>query len=209
MTFIAIEGIDACGKSTQIKLLAKSLNASTYRFPNDDSPTGKLIRAHLHKEWGARSRDGAHLPQEDALMFQCLHFVNRLEMAMEIMQAQHTLKKDIVSDRYVASAIVYGGADGLDVDYLIATQRWLPQPDLNILLDIPLERSLERRPEREDRYEENKDFLKDVMARYIRLWAHMIESNPGGWVIINGDRPTEEVHKDIVETVTAYADKTK
>lgn len=224
MTFIAIEGIDACGKSTQIELLADHLKAKTYRFPNDDSPTGKLIRGHLKKEWTTtmmplecQSCDGDENADRmvtdryelDALVFQCLQFVNRLEMAVGITQTLRLDGQDVIADRYLASAIAYGGADGLDVDYLIETQRWLPQPDLNILIDIPPELSAERRPERRDRYEENEGFIKEVMSNYLKLWAKMMEEASGHrhWIIVNGNRPIEEVHKDIVERVTAYANR--
>lgn len=220
--FIVIEGIDACGKSTQIELLAKYLKCRNYRFPNDDSPTGRLIRGHLRKEWTTtmeplecQSCDGDENADRmvtdrhelDALTFQALQFANRLEKAVELSQYVGTSSPPAVADRYLASAIVYGGADCLDVDYLIDTQKWLPQPDLNILIDIPIGLSLERRPERRDRYEENTDFLRDVMGRYLALWARMIGSEGDHWVILNGDRPVDEIHKDIVETVTKHANR--
>jgi dTMP kinase len=208
--FIVIEGIDGCGKSTQAKLLTEHLQARYMKFPNADSPTGKLIYQHLEEKWHARPLDASLAGKGDeinALMFQCLQFTNRLEMAQEIAQTLHTLKQDIVSDRYMASAIVYGGADGLDVGYLINTQQWLPQPDLNILIDIPIRASVSRRPERRDRYEDNLDFLRGVMGRYLSLWARMMGSEGDRWAIVNGDRSVEEVHRDIVETVTKHANR--
>lgn len=210
--FIVIEGIDGCGKTTQVELLAKHMWSKVFRFPNDDSPTGKLIRSHLEKKWAAREIAGhlaKKIPEIDALMFQSLQFTNRLERAVELNDYVGTNTQHALSDRYHASAVVYGGADGLDVDYLINTQKWLPQPDLNILLDIPIECSLKRRPERRDRYEENIDFLRDVMGRYLGLWARMMGEDGDRWVILNGDRPKEEVHADIVGTVVSHANRAR
>lgn len=223
MTFIAIEGIDACGKSTQAKLLSERLNAKMYRFPDDETPIGKLIRAYLNREWTLAmaplecpAADGpevnvdrlvTNVYEADALVFQALHFANRLEKAMEITQTMHTLGQDVVADRYLASAIVYGGAYGLDVDYLIQVQQWLPQPDLNILLDIRPDLSAERKPGNRDRYEAQPGLMKEVMSRYYKLWAKMMEMEDRRWVIIDGERPMDEVHQDIVETVKAHANR--
>jgi dTMP kinase len=207
--FIALEGIDACGKSTQIKLLSERLNAKMFRFPDDETPVGKLIRSHLNREWKCH-----HTPEElvprgreatcnlNALVFQALHLANRLEKATEITQTMHTLGQDVVADRYLASAIVYGGADGLDVDYLVEVQQWLPQPDLNILLNIPPELSAERKPEKRDRYESQAGLMEEVADRYCWLWAKMTGAGNDNWVVVDGSQSVEKVHADIVEEVS-------
>jgi dTMP kinase len=219
--FIAIEGIDACGKSTQTRLLAERLNAKLMRFPDDETPIGKLIRAHLNREWTLAmaplecpTADGpevnvgrlvTNVHEANALVFQALHFANRLEKAREI--ARMLLRQDVVADRYLASAIVYGSADGLDVDYLIQTQQWLPQPDLNILIDIPPELSAERKPESRDRYESQPGLMEEVMSRYRKLWAKMREVDDLSWVIIDGSQPVYDVHTAIVAEAESYANE--
>ena len=211
MSFIAIEGIDASGKATQSKLLAKELGAKLFSFPSYETPVGKLILSHLKKEWSTQvegylmpSLDEEHQMSDahvDALMFQCLQFTNRLEKAMEIADTLF-MEQDVVADRYLASAIVYGGADGLDIDHLIETQKYLPQPDLNILIDIDPESSVKRRPERRDRYETQPGLMKEVMARYLQLWAKMTEAEPGRWVIVNGEQSIHSVHADIKSLIS-------
>jgi len=206
--FTVVEGVDGCGKSTQADMLAKHLGAHYMKFPDSSSRTGKIIYQHLEKKWHARPLD-ASLENDgsamNALVFQCLQFANRLERAEEI-QRTRVLPGGVVSDRYLASAITYGAADGIPMEYLISTQKTLPQPDLNILIDIPIEESVKRRPERRDRYEEDSSFLESVMANYNYLWSRMMKEEPGDWAIINGNRPKEEVHRDIVEAVMARRD---
>jgi len=201
--FIAIEGIDASGKATQSKLLTEKLNAKLFSFPSYETPVGKLILGHLKNKWSCAvgTDTGDDVQHLDALVFQCMQFTNRLEKAMEIVQTLNTLQQHVVADRYLASAIVYGGADGLDVDYLVDTQKWLPQPDINILIDIKPTSSIERRPERRDRYETQPGLMEAVMGRYLSLWAKMMTEEPGRWFIVNGEQSIEKVHADIIEKI--------
>lgn len=209
--FIAIEGIDACGKTTQVGLLLERLGANYLKFPDPESPTGKLIYGHLEEKWHARPLDAAWEekgPEINALMFQCLHFANRLERAEQIcnLRAQG---EDIVTDRYLASAIAYGSADGLDMEYLIDAQAYLPQPDLNILLDIDLKSSQDRRPERRDRYEKETGFLDRVVDSYRKLWSLMSEDKDDSyrWVVVDGSRCVVEVQAEVIAAVKQWRAK--
>lgn len=206
--FIVIEGIDACGKTTQVGLLLEQLGANYLKFPDPESPTGKLIYSHLEEKWHARPLDAeweGKGPEINALMFQCLHFANRLERAEQIcnLRAQG---EDIVTDRYLASAVAYGAADGLDMNYLIETQAFLPQPDLNILLNIDLKESQERRPDRRDRYEKEAGFLERVVDSYRKLWSLMSEDKDDSyrWVVVDGNRSVVEVQADVITAVKAW-----
>jgi len=209
--FIAIEGIDGCGKSTQIDLLAKKLNAAVFHFPDYTTPIGQLILSHLKEEWAA-DHEGFSMPSlppehrtdikyVDALMFQAMQFSNRLEKAEAVGEALRD--GNVIADRYIASGIVYGGADGLSPDYLERTQRTLKQPDLNILLDISSKVSADRRPDRRDRYEKQAGLLDVVAARYRELWIKMRKANADNkhgpkWVTIEGTQSIERVHLDIL-----------
>ena len=106
--FILIEGLDRCGKTTQNKklleyLVARGSSAHQLGFPDRQTPTGKLIDAHLTKQ--ARVLDLAALN----LLFSS----NRWEKKAFI---EETLKAGthIVCDRYVYSGLAYSIANGLD-----------------------------------------------------------------------------------------------
>jgi dTMP kinase len=203
--FIAIEGIDTCGKGTQTKLLADRLEAKRFKFPDGETPIGKYIYDHLFERWYAgvvdENHDNINQMHLDAMVFQCMQLANRLEHAMKIAQTLHTLGKPVVADRYIASGLVYGGADGLDVDYLKKVHEWLPQPDLNILLEISPEVAIERmkvRGDKLDRYE-NIKFLEEVSKRYRQLWMGMkLSEGERKWVILDGSKGIPEVQADIV-----------
>jgi thymidylate kinase len=118
-------------------------------------------------------------------------------MAPEIV-ATLTGNRPVVADRYLASAIAYGMTDGLSYDWLLAAQAFLPQPDLNILLDVPVEASFERRPERRDQYELNKSYLQEVANNYRKLWLDR------GWLTVDGTGAVEEVHDKILAAVLKW-----
>jgi dTMP kinase len=69
---------------------------------------------------------------------QLLYVANRYEWKGEIERAQAT-GTIVVCDRYLASSVAYGEAQGLDAEWLSAIQKYLPRPDITVLLDIPPE----------------------------------------------------------------------
>lgn len=211
--FIAFEGIDASGKETQSKMLARQLGAKLYSFPDYSTPSGQLIKRHLHQEWqvmeGTRDYDGPYLnPELDAFVFQSLMLTNRMEVADEI-RTHLQAGGCIVADRYTVSGEVYGASDGLDGDYLRKVHLSLPHPDLYILLDIPVEESFRRRPNRGgDRYEEDRAKLEEVRERYLTIFKNRAGS-PGSklegcqWIILDGTLPPEELYRQIVQVVNS------
>src|SRR4051812_12502697 len=149
--FLSLEGIDACGKATQSKMLSEMLNGVLFSFPAYETPVGKLIASHLQNDWSARY-DGLspyEHPHLDAMVLQSLMLTNRMEKAVSI---QKHLKdgKSVICDRYWASGYAYGKADGLDPEYLVAIHDFLPKADLQILIDSDPEDSVKRRPDRRD-----------------------------------------------------------
>lgn len=202
--FVAIDGIDASGKETQARKLAEVLGARLFTFPDKDSPTGELIYSHLAGEWKCRTfglkrrmssdrdlvADGVYV---DGMAFQCMQIVNRMERAAEIV---HTLNsgRPVVADRYTASAL-YGVAEGLDREWVVRAQSFLPRPDAYILIDIMVEESFARRPEHRDIYESDRSFLEKV-AREYRLWWQT-----AGWPMVNGMGTPEEVHRSVLAAV--------
>lgn len=195
---IAIEGGDACGKATQSKILAERLHAQRFAFPDYETSAGKLILGNLKSEWdvGVRignlrypstsdgdepfSREQQEAKHTNALVLQSLMLTNRMEKGAELAAAQRA--GHIVLDRYDASAIVYGTLDGLDPEWLRATNAQLHvRPDLYILLDAPVDEGFRRRPERRDRYEKDREYLERVRVAYLRLFAERQDEGAREW----------------------------
>ena len=138
----------------------------------------------------------------NAKVFQALQLTNRMEHAPAIAEALED-GDYVVADRYWQSGWVYGQADGLDPEWLVRIQAYLPQPDLNLLLDIEPGQSTERRPERRDRYEEQEGLMEKVAHLYRRLWREKSKNN-GDWVIIDGRDTIDGVHRQIVAAVETH-----
>lgn len=187
--FICIEGPDGSGKTSQSKALAEWMGAEWRCFPDRRTPIGKLIDWHLKGEWRASS-PGSSLPMSDglldALMFQALQLANRAEVMPDILTALRS-GKTVVCDRYWGSGFAYGAADGIDKDYLVQIHRMLPEPALNILIDVDVDTAISRMASRgaaKERYEGNREFMKTVADNYRDLWAR--KKGDPCWVVVDG-----------------------
>jgi dTMP kinase len=187
---IAFEGLDQSGKETQARLLRGRLERAGHRvesltFPDDSTPLGHEIRAAL---------DGARAYPPDVM--QLLYIANRHERGESIARwlADGVV---VICDRYLASSIAYGEAQGLDAAWLTETQRFLPQPALTILLDIAPETALARKQGGRDRYERDLELLARVRASYRRL------ARQPGWMLVDGERPRDDVESIITSAVAS------
>ena len=185
---IAFEGLDQSGKQTQAESLrdyfiSRGRDCRLLSFPDYTTAIGSEISRALHGE-----RD------YPADTMQLLYVANRYEHrgAMESLLA---LGAVIVCDRYLASSIAYGEAQGLDAAWLTEIQRFLPAPDLTIVLDIAPETAVQRKASGRDRYERDLALLSRVRDSYQR------QSEQSGWIRLNGERPKGEVSADILNAV--------
>jgi dTMP kinase len=193
---IALEGLDACGKGTQAQLLADTLDASLFKYPAYETETGQAIKrafANPHPD-----------PQLAAYSLQALQTVNRLETSEFLWKLLSY--GSVVLDRYTASAYAYGVADGLSMDWLRGIEpSSLPQPSLQIYIDISVEESFRRRPERDDRYEADRVRMQRVRQAYVDLFDNpprALQFNrpdePTAWLIVDGHGTIDEVHQRIL-----------
>lgn len=185
---IAFEGLDQSGKQTQAESLrdyfiSRGRDCRLLSFPDYTTAIGSEISRALHGE-----RD------YPADTMQLLYVANRYEHrgAMEALLAQGAV---IVCDRYMASSIAYGEAQGLDPAWLTEIQRFLPKPDLTIVLDIAPEAAVQRKASGRDRYERDLALLSRVRDSYRR------QSEQSGWIRLNGERPKGEVSADVLSAV--------
>ena len=183
--FIAIEGLDQSGKATQAQLLRDQFRQGGTRarlvsFPDYGTSIGEEI---------ARALQGERDYGPDVM--QLLYIANRYERKPDL---ERWLDGGVVvvCDRYVASSVAYGESQGLDVDWLTQTQRFLPAPDLTILLDIAPDLAVERKATGRDRYERDLALLGRVRDSYLR------QAQQTGWARVDGDRGKADVAAEIM-----------
>jgi dTMP kinase len=185
---IGIEGIDAVGKNTQSLLLEAWLegngtDTARLSFPDYETPTGKEIRAFLSGE-----RDS--LPELRHLLFAANRW-EKVPLIRELLGANKT----IIVNRYTESNLVYGAANGLDIEWLAGLEQGVPRTDLVIVLDAPHAGLTTRRPGTKDSYEKDAQLQMRAQELYTSL-------APGfGWVVVDGSREIKTVHQSIVEIV--------
>jgi dTMP kinase len=101
----------------------------------------------------------------------------------------------VVCDRYRASSIAYGEAQGLDAAWLTDAQQYLPAPELTILLDIAPQTAARRKVSNRDRYERDLALLGRVRESYRR------QAQAPGWLRLDGERPKDVVAADVVNAL--------
>ena len=187
---IAFEGLDQSGKQTQAEALAKALGEAgrtceLLSFPDYHTAIGGELRRALHGE-----RDYT------AEVMQLLYVANRYEVkkSLDCWLAEGRV---IVCDRYTASSIAYGEAQGLDPQWLADLQRFLPAANLTILLDIPPDVAVHRKAHDRDRYERDLELLNRVRDSYRR------QARDPRWVLVRGDRDKAGVSLDVRQAVAS------
>ena len=171
---IVFEGLDQSGKETQSRALRTRLESEGYRvhslsFPEYDTPIGRELRQALD--------GGRDFPAD---VMQLLYVANRLEFRAQLetwLEAGDT----VICDRYCASTVAYGGAQGLDPAWLADIQRPLPAADVTVLLDIAPETAARRKATGRDRYERDMALLARVRESYRRQAA------AGDWCVIDAE----------------------
>jgi dTMP kinase len=191
---IAFEGLDQSGKQTQAERLRDQLKQGGHKsrlvsFPDYGTSIGEEIARALQGE-----RD------YEAAVMQLLYVANRYERKADL---ERWLEGGLilVCDRYVASSIAYGEAQGLDPAWLVDMQKFLPKAALTIVLDIAPETAVARKAVDRDRYERDLVLQARVRESYQRQAA--VE----GWVVLDGERSKDAIAEDVFQAVTTLVSR--
>jgi dTMP kinase len=187
---VVFEGLDQSGKQTQAEMLRDRLKAEGHKsrlvsFPDYGTSIGEEI---------ARALQGEREYGPDVM--QLLYIANRYERQPDL----HRWLDGglvLVCDRYVASSIAYGEAQGLDPAWLTEIQKFLPQPDVTVMLDIEPETAVHRKSVDRDRYERDLAMQRRVRESYRRQAA------AGQWITLNGERAKSDIAADVFSAVAS------
>jgi dTMP kinase len=182
---IAFEGLDQSGKQTQAELLRDRLKQDGHKsrlvsFPDYGTSIGEEI---------ARALQGEREYGPDVM--QLLYVANRYERKPDLLRwIDGGLM--LVCDRYTASSVAYGEAQGLDGAWLIEMQKFLPAAAATILLDIAPETAARRKAFDRDRYERDLAMLSRVRDSYRRM------AQANDWIVLDGERSKEAIAEDVI-----------
>jgi dTMP kinase len=158
---IAFEGVDGCGKSTQLQRLAKRLRQAGCELTTTGEPTGGPTGQKIRE----MARSGEALdPNEELRWFvedRRVHVAETIEPALRAGRL-------VLTDRYYLSTVAYQGARGLDYEAIHRdSEAEFPIPDLIVLLEMEPRRALERVHARGEAIEgvfEQREFLEHAAA---------------------------------------------
>lgn len=205
--FITFEGSEACGKSTQIALLADKLRASgcdplLFREPGGTA-AGEAIR-HLLQH----APEGEALTPEAELL---LFAASRAQLVREKILPALVAGRVVICDRFLDSTTVYQGVarripadDTARINAFAVGGRL---PDITFLLDLDHETSLsrmqaaKRKPDRIER--ESPEFFEAVRQGYL----HLAKQNPSRVNLIDASRSVEEIAEEILAKIMVHLER--
>jgi len=196
--FIVLEGLDGCGKSTQIKLLAKRLvgqghDVLTCRDPGSTNLSEELRNIVKFRE------DIQVAPLAEALLFTAA----RVQLVDEIIAPALKKRYTVICDRFELSTHVY---QGLGRNVSDATVKALSNvfhsvysimPHITFVLDLSVHEALSRLPEKRDKIEQRGiDYFVNVRDRYLKLSAEF-HCPTSQYHVIDAQGSSEQVHERI------------
>ena len=189
-TFVCIEGLDGCGKTTQAKLLVEKLQRSysaMYTAEPSEGKVGDFIRKSiLYGE--KRSTSLA-----EALLFAA----DRVEhVENEVLPALRQGKL-VISDRYIYSSLAYQGAAGLSLEWIQSINQYALRPELAIFIDVD-PRAVMQRLKPVKSFMENLETQQRVRQMYLKF----VEK--GDLIRIDGNKPKHLVAEELQRVVLNF-----
>jgi dTMP kinase len=202
--FIVLEGPDGAGKSAQATLLAERLAGRGYAVTFTREPGGTRLGEQVRQVLLDPS-DVARGPIADALLFNAA----RSQLVAEVIRPALERGDIVICDRYATSTMAYQGyGSGVDRDVLATIQTWVTgglQPDLVVVIDVPVEVGLARRDagraEELTRFEDGERHDLAFHQRVRAGYHEMAAADPDRWTIIDGRGSLEEVAAQVARVV--------
>ncbi|UDM15459.1 dTMP kinase [Vogesella sp. XCS3] len=192
--FITLEGLDGAGKSTHLAFIRRYLEQAGIDTEFTREPGGTPLGEKL-REILLDIDTEATLDTETLLMF-----ASRQELVSSLIRPSLAAGRWVVSDRFTDATFAYqGGGRGVPAERIAILEQWVQQglqPDLTILLDVPLEVSQARLAQSRlpDRFErEREDFHQRVRQMYLAR----AQANPGRFVVIDARGDIDAIQQQI------------
>ena len=196
--YIALEGTEGSGKSTQATLLAEALGATLTR-ETGGTPVGERLRAILHD---------VEVTDLDSRAEALMVAADRAQHITRVVLPALDVERDVVSDRSVYSTLAYQGfGRGIDGDELRRINEWAIRgrwPDLAILLDVPDRVVTERMAQRHlDRFERESTRFHDRVGAGFREMAR----DRDRWAVVDAAGPIADVAAAVRDVVAERLDR--
>lgn len=194
--FVAFEGGDGAGKSTQVGLLATALRVLGRTVVVTRQPGGTTL--------GNQVRDLVlHRGQVSARAETLLFAADKAQHVHELVRPALERGEDVLSDRYTDSSIAYQGAGrGLGPDAVYRVLEWAVDgvfPDLTVVLDVPVEEGRRRRGAVHDRVESEPDQFHERVRRH---FLDRALADPARYLVLDATLPAQHLHARVMEGIS-------
>lgn len=196
--FIVFEGGDGSGKSTQVRSLLRRMRRRGVKVMQTHEPGGTPLGQSLRRL--LKSGDPM-TPTSELMLFEAA----RAQLVQDVIRPFLAQGGVVIADRFTSSTLTYQGyGRGLDRELIERLNREATgglEPDLTVLLDLPVEAALARKNGgRADNFD---DAPVDFHRRIRRGYSALAAADPEGWLVLDGQRPVEELGREIWSKVQA------
>jgi dTMP kinase len=191
---ITFEGIDGCGKSTQVKLLVEALNRDGKKSILVREPGGTLVSEEIREI--LLHRPSSVLCDRTEALLMC---GSRAQLTYEIILPNIEAGIHVIADRYSDSTLAYqGGGRKLDLEWLIKLNTFATyglEPDVTFFVDLLPSEAERRRKQEKDRIERaGLELQTAVRNAYLELAKRF----PERMVVLDGHQPVDVIHNEIL-----------
>ncbi len=198
-TFIAFEGIDGSGKSTQVRMLDERMKKEKIYCHTTMEPTDSPIGSLIHQIMIGRIKT-------DNKVISALFVADRLDHLLnDVDGIVHKINEGItvITDRYYFSSYAYQSVD-MPMEQVISANKQssdILRPTVTLFIDIPPDVAIERITKNRSHQElfEERSRLIQVRERYFEAFDRLNDTEKV--IIIDGDRDAQEIADDIWEVV--------
>ncbi len=202
--FISFEGIDGCGKSTQVKILLERLDQAGIDSTLVREPGGTHISEEI-REVLLTNRDDTMADRTETLLMTA----SRAQLTHDIIIPSQEKGKFVFADRFADSTLAYqGGGRGLNLDWLIKLNEFATfgvRPDLTFFIDVTAVVGARRRSTvHPDRLENvGHDFQEKVRNQYLKL----VKLFPDRFITLDGMESPDVIHTRIWSEINKRMNK--
>ena len=206
--FITFEGIDFCGKSTQVDLLKKYLISQNKTVEIIREPGGteisEIVRSIL------LDKKHNHMKMETEIF---LFSASRSQMVREKIQPSINKGFYVISDRFHDSTTAYQGyGRGIDLETVSHINKLAIDstiPDITFIIDIPIFVANERKMKKSESSLDRMELSDNIFFERVRNGYLSIANNEKRFRIIDGTKTIEEINKKIIEEINLIEKKEK
>ena len=194
--FIVFEGGDGSGKSTQARSLFRWMRKRGIKVLRTREPGGTPLGQSLRR----LLKSGEPMaPISELMLFEAA----RAQLVQQVIRPFLDQGGVVIADRFTSSTVAYQGyGRGLDRELIERLNREATgglEPDLTVLLDLPVETALARKGGEDGRANEDTfdDAPVDFHRKIRRGYSALAASDPAGWLVLDGQRPPEELSREV------------